>query len=280
MKSRVSHGYTIVESMIFLAVSSALFAMVVVTLQGRQASTEFSAATREMESRIKDIINDVETGYYAGTDGLKCETGPPNGELSFSVPEGGQRGTSGDCMFIGKAIQFGVTGDDKAYNVLSIAGARTVWQSGKTTELVDRYDESRPVAMEQTVQNMRLPTGLVFAGMRASHGLRSTVAFMAPLNNYLSMEGTGSLSLAQAVALPALDKTGGSRTSTLSEAVELIKGIRSSHEEMSYDSILTPYVEVCMNGDAVNRHVIYQIGNAQRRGEVEVIIGEGICVDA
>lgn len=276
MKIGVSRGYTVVESMIFLAVSSALFVMVILTLQGRQAQAEFSAATREMESRIKDVINDVETGYYAGTENLECTVQQPRGELDFD-PIDGQRGTSGDCIFIGKAIQFGVTGDDKAYNVFSIAGARTTWASGKTTNLISNYDGSRATAIEQATQHMRLPTGLVFAGMRTNQGLRSTVAFMAPFNSYLNMQEPGSLNLRQVAALPAFDLTGGAQTHDEAAVKKLISAINGSNQKLNLDRILTPYVEVCLNGDAVKRHVIYQIGNAQRRGEVEVIIGEGAC---
>ncbi len=278
MSTRVSQGYTILETMIFLAVTSALFVMVVITFQGRQASTEFSVATREMESRIKDIINDVDTGYYGGVESIQCDVIESQGRLDIKTVSG-DRGSSGDCIFLGKAIQFGVTDSTKAYNVFSIAGAREVWRANPP-RLVDNYDLSHATPIDSATQRMQYPTGLTFGGMHTTYGQKSTVAFLAPLNQFLGKRNSGSLNLEQVAALPAADgQKGKASRTTLDEAAGLIKDIGSSNGKLSWDKTVlgTPYVDLCLEGDRVEKHVIYRMGNIQRLGEVELIIGEGLC---
>src|SRR5574338_444465 len=156
MKIRVSPGYTNVEVMIVLAVTSALFAMVALTFQGRQARTEFSVATREVESQISDIVNDVETGYYGGMENIICTD--DGKKLSIGVSPGGVRGKNGDCMFVGKIIQFGVDkGDNKAFNVYSIAAARL--EGG---EPASSYPGTHPAIIEPATDRRSLPAGLTY----------------------------------------------------------------------------------------------------------------------
>ncbi len=62
-----STGYTIVETMIFLAVSSLMFISAMILINGRQSRAEFIQAVRVFEANLRDVANDVSTGYYANT---------------------------------------------------------------------------------------------------------------------------------------------------------------------------------------------------------------------
>ncbi len=130
VRQAASSGYTIIETMIFLAVSSALFISVVLLVSGQQRRTEFAQAVRDLQSRITDIQNDVATGHYFETSNFTCDTGtlpmrpaaPPvfdpstdadvvdGGSLrprAYQVPESGSTpGKNDECMFIGQGIQF------------------------------------------------------------------------------------------------------------------------------------------------------------------------------
>lgn len=114
-------GYTIIEVMIVLVVTSALFISAVLLINGRQQRTQFDQSIREVRSQIQQVINEVSNGFYPDFSSFTCTvtaSGPP----SFALASGGQ-GTNEGCIFLGKAIQFGVEGTDpQEFRVINIAG--------------------------------------------------------------------------------------------------------------------------------------------------------------
>lgn len=136
-------GYTIVETMIFLAITGVLFAMAVATISGKQASVQFAQATRDAQSRMQDIINQVSTGYYNNDGSFTCVVNAPN--LATSRPTftavASARGSSNECVFIGKAVKFNSGTNADAYSVFSLA-ARRLNASGNE---VANLSEANPV---------------------------------------------------------------------------------------------------------------------------------------
>lgn len=101
MKNR--GGFTIIESMIALAVSSTLLVMMMVMFNGRQARVEFSQGMRDIEANILDIANDVRTGYYPSVSSQKCTVS--SGSIVF-IDDSSSQGTSSECVFAGKVLLF------------------------------------------------------------------------------------------------------------------------------------------------------------------------------
>lgn len=99
-----SQGYTIVETLIFLAVSGAMFISAAAFINGRQSRAEFSTGVRDFESVIGDVANDVSNGYFGTSDGLSCSINP-DGSIRPSTGSTMKLGSNGVCMFIGKALQ-------------------------------------------------------------------------------------------------------------------------------------------------------------------------------
>jgi len=104
MKRRNGGGYTIVEVIIVLAVSSAIFVAAAATFQGRQAKTETTQAGRDIESYLQSVANDVSSGYFP--NGIKftansCGDQPP--VYGTTQVEGG---TNKGCVFLGKLVVF------------------------------------------------------------------------------------------------------------------------------------------------------------------------------
>ncbi len=120
---RPTQGFTIVETLIVLAVTGALFAMAALLVSGRQSKTEFQVGSRLIDQQIQQVINETQTGFYPSKSDFICTVGP-SGALDFTGTGLGQ-GTNNDCVFVGKTIVFNsdIDSHDK-YTVYSLAGRR------------------------------------------------------------------------------------------------------------------------------------------------------------
>ncbi len=112
-------GYTIIEVLIFLAVSSVLFVSTMIYLSGRQQQVQFTNATRDFETKLIDVANDVANGYYQTTAGVGCD---PAGNISTS---GTVQGSNKECIFLGRFIKLAGP-DAEHFTIYSMIGKRTV----------------------------------------------------------------------------------------------------------------------------------------------------------
>jgi prepilin-type N-terminal cleavage/methylation domain-containing protein len=103
---RVADGFTIVEVMIVLAVSSLLLISAAALIDGRQAKTEFTTGIHDEQQKIQQIINETSSGYYPNGHNFTCN-GSASGPVSFTAGANAQ-GTNAGCIFLGKALQFGL----------------------------------------------------------------------------------------------------------------------------------------------------------------------------
>lgn len=138
---RVSGGYTIVETMIFLAVTAALIAMAMTFLAGSNNRTRFSQSMRDLQSKIQDWINDVPTGFAYGTatnTSCKSSGGVGSQVLINNAPR--VAGAPPECIFLGKAIEFPNPGGNTVY-AYSVFGSRLA----PTGDLAANLKEAIPV---------------------------------------------------------------------------------------------------------------------------------------
>lgn len=137
-------GFTIIESMIFLAVSGALLLSALILVGGQQPRAQFNEAINEANSSIQDVLNDVSDGFVPINSDLSCTV---NGtSLLFKKAGADAYGENTECMFIGKVLQTGVGSDQNLFNVYTIAGRRT---NGSND--VASLDQALPTAI--TVQS-------------------------------------------------------------------------------------------------------------------------------
>lgn len=160
-------GYTLVEVMIFLAVSGGLLASIMTMISGQQQKTQFTTGVNEFESKIQDLISDVETGYFPNNGNTICQVpGMTSNPSAFPVirPGTAEQGSNQDCVFLGKAIQFykDSSGLVNQYRALTIAGKRLDYLPppiNKTAEPASLeessprafYDSSSPASGLETV---------------------------------------------------------------------------------------------------------------------------------
>lgn len=90
-------GFTIVETLIVLAVSGVLFISVAALISGQINRYRTRDAVFNLESSVRDVLNDVSTGYYpeVGTN-YNCD-----GTAGTT-----DRGKNTSCLIAGKKIEF------------------------------------------------------------------------------------------------------------------------------------------------------------------------------
>ena len=123
MKRRVGlAGFTIVETMIVLAVTGALFVAIAATLAGRQRSNEFTQSVNGARDQIQQVITEVQNGYFPSAD-YSCTATTLNVMISSGSDT---QGKNTGCVFLGKIMQFKVRDQDPSKVIVyPVAGIRT-----------------------------------------------------------------------------------------------------------------------------------------------------------
>ncbi len=118
-----SQGFTIVETLIFLGVTAVMLISALLLVGGQQRKTEFTQSARDIESRIRDIANDVSTGYYSRKIDFSCKS-IAGSKLNITAGSS-DLGTNSDCILLGRALQFSIAGSSQeGYGIYTIAGLR------------------------------------------------------------------------------------------------------------------------------------------------------------
>ncbi len=165
-------GLTIVETMIFLAVTGILVSSALVLFNGRIARAQFTQAVQELDSRIKTAINEVSAGTYPTQPSYSCTV---SGTAAPSIQTGGttKQGANTGCIFLGKVLQPGVSGggcsatslkDCTTLNIYTVFGRRTAPNdSNKVADSMTGGASSsgvRPKIADNLTQSIKLPNGL------------------------------------------------------------------------------------------------------------------------
>jgi len=126
-------GYTLIEVMIFLAVSGVMFIIAASFINGKQAQVQFRNSVLLLQSNVRTAINDVENGTYISLNNFNCTSGALSGNPpTISMGSNGQGSNSG-CIFLGKTLNFDAINGN--YTAIGIAGNQTD-SSGNTVTTV------------------------------------------------------------------------------------------------------------------------------------------------
>jgi hypothetical protein len=110
-------GYTLIEVMLFLAISLAILVTSIVVVGGQEAHAEFSTSMNEINGKVQQWIDEVANGYSANGSSnssaignYTCSLGTVEKQnntpvLSLSPSGGNARGANPECIFLGKVIQ-------------------------------------------------------------------------------------------------------------------------------------------------------------------------------
>ena len=196
-RGRKQRGFTIVEVLVVLAVTSAMFIMAAYAINGKQNQAEFQQSVNDIRSSLQQEIDQVAAGDYSDTGNFTC-----NGTLGNEIilPGVNKQGSNTGCIFLGKVLQFGVHGTNpQQYISYSIAGLQN--NNGTLTS-------AKPVAIapgavtntnypDASVKN-ELHDGLNVVSMSYNGNNIGAVAFISSLGQY---SGGELLSGSQAISL-------------------------------------------------------------------------------
>jgi hypothetical protein len=253
-------GYTLVEVMIFLAVSTALFVSATSLIGGRQRSIKFSEAMRDLESKIQSIVGEVSNGYYPNFAGLKCVLGPSG--VSFS--DGGTNAAIGqnqDCILLGKVIQFAPDAKYDKLNVYTVAGySKSFFDSTSIAIPVQSLDESQPrvVINDGVTQTFTIPGGVE---------LKSVISGSGAVGFYTALSG-GDLSSIDtgADSETALRLNSGAQTTQSVAIKNIVRGGSASSVinkvETSTDTSADSLIKLCFVSSEGGQFATIALGGA------------------
>ncbi len=265
------NGYTIIEVLIVLAVSSILLVAAIFTLSGQQRKTEFDQAIHDIETQINDTVNDVTTGFYPNTDNFNCDGG---GLAPVLTPGSNSQGANKDCIFIGRVMHFGEQGSGgENYNIYTVVGKRQT--AGRD---VTSFNETHPTAIAKTVssppsfpesiEKKSLQYGLKVIKMYYTTGITNTdiasVGFFATLATGGNMQ-TGTFAVDLIPIPSALD-------SASTQIAGAINGLDNN-------SVKNPDggVTICFESGGTAQHGIIKLGSNNRQLTTDLAIRNGGC---
>ena len=264
-----SAGFTIVETLIVLAVTGLLFIMVMVTLNGQQGRAQFQQSVRDLQTKVQQIINEVSSGYFPSNGDFSCLKGADPLNPGYSAPiitaTASAQGTNQACMFMGKLIQFSVTNPPttpEEYDTYTLAGLR---------DNVSSFDEARVIAVDPLMTKKDiLNYGLTVTWVKYIQGGVAT-----DTNSVGFVPEVGDLSTAKSYEAGAVDLIAVPTLTVASTASDTIDVIRQTH---LMSALINPDggVKICLKSGTTKDTAMLNIGSNGHNLAVTLVVGN--CV--
>lgn len=162
MKRRDSTpGFTVIESMIFLSISSLVFISAIAGYSANQRTVQFNQGIRDTQAMIQDVINDVGSGFYSKPT-QNCHADISNNNTSPDFSASIDQSAKSNCVWLGKAVKFGLayvchfgqTADQcDRYSVIPIVARRSISDSDGVKNPVKTFAEANPIALGTCLTN-------------------------------------------------------------------------------------------------------------------------------
>jgi type II secretory pathway pseudopilin PulG len=269
-------GFTIIETLIVLAVSGSLFISAVILISGRTDKTQFTTATNDLKQSIQQTINETATGYFPNANNFTCTAGI--GTMPTLTNGSQNQGTNGGCIFLGKAVQFGATDYDTGFLTYAITGNRLKTGTQiEVTTLGESYPEavapglSINTSLTGVTTKTPLQNGLTAAKMTYAGGDTGGFAFLSTLASYTAGGSAcnGVCSGAQGLTLYAI-ATSKVNTQDSGTFVDVLDGGSAKY-------VPTSQIVACFNSGTTNQSATYTIGANGSGQSVEMQIQSGTC---
>lgn len=190
MKPINGSGYTIVEMLIVLAVSAVTAVSAFAIIRGQQGKNEFRTSVRDFEVKLTDIANDVAKGYFPNMgSAYTCTVSPVGIAITNSPLTNEEQGSSQECVFAGKVVEFEPGTNPRQMRVITMAARRKARDNKNVTSLASLLDgDMRPVTVLD--EPLNLLHGLRVQSVRAGASNPSSIAFLSGFTNRASTVGS------------------------------------------------------------------------------------------
>ena len=155
---KVQRGFTIIETLIFLSVSSLVFTAGISQYTRQQHEVEFRQAVRSLQSQLQSMINEVAVSYPPDIKGYSCTADAANNPIVFTPTSVAVDNSS--CIFLGRALGVGndtnctlnVIDKCSRYSDIPIAARREFFTGGQGAP-VTSLAEAKPIALATCLTN-------------------------------------------------------------------------------------------------------------------------------
>ena len=143
-------GFTLVETMIFLAVSGALLITAMAFITSTQSVTQFNQGANDALQQINTVIGNVSDGYYPNMKNFSCAAGPGGPVISAGTTE---QGKNKGCVFLGRVIDFQpeVSGQQKKFVIHDVAGLQQYIAPDGAIKDVDTMEKAKPTLLSSVI---------------------------------------------------------------------------------------------------------------------------------
>jgi type II secretory pathway pseudopilin PulG len=162
-----SGGFTVVETLIVLAITGVMFVAIVGVVSGRQSKTQFNQAANNITAEIEQVISEVQSGYYPDVGVHECAYG--SAESQGKVKE---------CATLGKLVSF--KSDKDFYSIDTIIGKR----------YAQDFQNAEPSVYSAAAQTRLLKFGLTLKWMKAGG---ADISSFAVVSDFASNSGSGAM---------------------------------------------------------------------------------------
>jgi prepilin-type N-terminal cleavage/methylation domain-containing protein len=265
-QARKQRGFTIIEVLVVLAVTGAMFLLAVVAINGKQNQTEFNQAINDIRSEIQQQIDQVAAGDYPNTGNFTCNG--TSGSLNI-LPGANKQGSNDGCVYLGKVLQFGVHGTDPqqylSYTIAGLQDNNGNLTAAKPTAIAPGITTNTGGSFPNASVSNILHNGLTAVKMTSGGGNIGAVAFISNLGQY---SGGSLLSGSQQISLIPV---GGSFLDTTSR--NTVDAINKNLDTSTVNP--SGGVQICFASGGTNQSGLITIGSGGRELSVTLEIKDG-----
>lgn len=268
-------GFTIIEILIVLAVTAALFTSAVLLINGKQRVSSFNQAIHNVQTELQQSINEVGSGYYPNNGNISCTAGGGSGpQLSNAAAP---QGTNEACLFIGKVDQFAVgsaAADPQTYNVYTIVGLRGGFNSLSTNFLDSK---ARVIAKGVSEGNSSIPDafetknllyGLTVVGLYYNGSPANTAEAIGFASNLSSLSASDGSQQINIFAVPHI-----ALMNLHLDKATAVTDINSRLGALPPTALNPPQgVQICFMSGGTQQSGLITIGAGSRAGNVDLKI--------
>lgn len=198
-RARKQRGFTIIEVLIVLAVTAAMFLLAVLAINGKQNNAEFQQAINDIRSSLQQQIDNVSAGDYSNTGNFTCNGTSGSINLAKGV---NKQGANTGCIFLGKVLQFAVKSTNPqqfiSYPVAGLQSNAGTLASAAPDVIAPGVSTNKGANFPDASTSGALHYGLNVVSMKSGGNNIGAVAFISSLGQFSGgslVSGSQTLSL-------------------------------------------------------------------------------------